>query len=109
GECPYPFCFFSSKGLDRSPLLNTLLCNFARQNLPATPDSGWERYDLEIVGSPWTHSTLTTASEYLDEGKIFLRCRLKAKWSALAIIVFSLLLGVELLLINHLAQSVPWL
>ena len=108
-EVPEQLCFWSRNGVDRYAFLKTILRNFARQNVQTTPDSGWDQHDVEIVRSPWTHSSLTTASEYLAEGKIFLRCRLRAKWSVVAIIVFALLLGIEFLLIKHLVQLQPWL
>jgi len=108
-EAPEQLCFWSRNGVDRYAFLKTILANFACQNVQTTPDSGWDRHDMEIVSSPWTRSSLTTASEYLAEGRIFLRCRFKAKWSLPAIVVFALLLGIEFLLIKHFAQLQPWL
>jgi glycosyltransferase involved in cell wall biosynthesis len=106
---PVQLCFWSCKGVDRYAFLKTIVRKFTQQNLLTTPDSGWDPHDLEMVRSPWTHSSLTTASEYLEEGRIFLRCRLAAKWSVLSIVAFSILLVIELLLISDFAESEPWL
>jgi len=109
GETPEQLCFWSRNGVDRFTFLKTVLRNFGRQNVPTLLDSGWDRHDVQIIRSPWTHCNLLTASEYLEEGKIFLRCRLRATWSGLAIIVFVLLVGIELAVINHFARADPWI
>ena len=107
-EATQQLCFWSRNGVDRYAFLKTIFHGLARQNVQVTPDSGWDRYDVEIIASPWADSSLTTASEYLEEGRIFLRCRLRVKWSILAITLFALLSGIEFLLINHFAKIQPW-
>ena len=107
-QAPEQLCFWSPNGVDRYALLKSILNSFAQQNVHTTLDSGWDNHDVEIVGSRWALSSLTTASEYLSERRIFLRCRLKAKWSAPATILFALLFGIELLLISHFVEVQPW-
>jgi hypothetical protein len=108
-EAPEQLCFWSATGLDRYSFLKAILAGLKRQRIQTALDSGWDNYDVEIVNSPWTKFTLTTASEYLAQGKVFHRCRLRVTWSAPAMIAFALLAVADLLLIREFARSQPWI
>jgi hypothetical protein len=108
GGNPPQLCFWSENGTDRYGFLKSVLADLSQNNVPIDLDSGWENHDLEILKSPWTRSTLITASEYVAEGKIFLRCRLRARWSALALTFFLLVCLAELLIIRQFATVQPW-
>jgi O-antigen biosynthesis protein len=101
-------CFWSHHGKDRFAFLRTIIADLDRRRLQSSLDSGWKNHDVEILQSPWTRSTLVTASEYLSEGKIFLRCRLTAKWSVFAKVIFFLLILLEVILIYHFSENLPW-
>ena len=101
-------CFWSKNGTDRFSFLQAILAGLNRRRIATSLDSGWENYDVQILQSPWAKSTLITASEYLAQGKIFLRCRLVSRWSALGVTAFLLLALLASLLIEQFAKELPW-
>jgi hypothetical protein len=101
-------CFWSRHGVDRFAFLTGILDGFRRLGWQTQLDSGWDNHDVEIVKSRWTQLLLTTASEQVSGGRIFLRCRLEAKWSLLGRILFGSTVVAELLLIDKLVAAHPW-
>ncbi len=101
-------CFWSRDGKDRYSFLNTIATVLARHHIQPDLDSGWKTHDLQILQSPWTSLTLTTASEYLAESTIFLRCRLIARWSAFAKTIFATVLVLEVIVLVHFSAVQPW-
>jgi hypothetical protein len=68
----------------------------------------WGEYDLEILGSRWGYLQLTTVVEDSPRGGFQLRCRLRARWSLQAKIVFWSLCGFELLVLGVMSRGKPW-
>src|SRR5262249_18460339 len=63
----------------------------------------------EVYGSRWCNLQITTVSEDHAIGKQMLRCRLRAKWSLQAKVVFWALCGFELLVLGFVRAKIPWL
>lgn len=101
--------YWNDRGIDRLDFLNIILERLDQRGWPTKADSGWNNYDIEIYGSAWSHLQLRTVSEILGQGKQLLRCRLKPVWSLFAKVIFWASLGVQLLVIGLLGESLWWL
>jgi glycosyltransferase involved in cell wall biosynthesis len=108
-EPPSQIAFWSKNGVDRFAFLDRIVSKLKAAHWDATLDSGWLAHDLELAASRWTQSTLTTVNEYLAGNKIFLRCRLLAKWSGLAKILFAMGGVAIAFLLFQFAHLQPWL
>jgi O-antigen biosynthesis protein len=61
-------------------------------------DMGWSEYDLEIVGDHWSRLQILTAAEMFQDNKLFIRCRLRPRWSLSARLSLAITLAMELFL-----------
>jgi len=86
-----------------------MLRRLDHQGWPNKSDVGWSEYDVEVYGSRWCNLQITTVSEEHAIGKQMLRCRLRAKWSLQAKVVFWALCGFELLVLGFARTKIPWL
>jgi hypothetical protein len=86
-----------------------MLRRLDHQGWPNKSDIGWSEYDVEVYGSRWCAVQITTVSEDHAIGKQMLRCRLRAKWSLQAKVVFWSLCGLELLILGFVRTKIPWL
>ncbi|HXG47854.1 MAG TPA: glycosyltransferase, partial [Methylomirabilota bacterium] len=103
-------CYYWAEGpLDRLAFLDRLLARLDAEGWPSKADSGWSHCDVEIHGDRWSHVQLTTATEDLAGSKRLFRCRLRTKWSLLAIAFTGATLSLELVVIGLLAGRFPWL
>ncbi|MDB6067810.1 MAG: putative glycosyltransferase [Pedosphaera sp.] len=102
-------CFWSRNGVDRYAFLSRMLSNLETWNWQTKLDSGWDDHDIEILRTRWAYLSLTTVNEYLAQGRIFLRCRLRAHWSGFAKILFIAALISELLVIAFVSNLQPWI
>ncbi len=102
-------CFWSLNGLDRMAFLGRILDRIGQLNWEKHLDTGWDNHDVEIVKSRWSQLRLTTVGEHVSGGRIFLRCRLEARWSLLAKMTFFAAFALQLLLIDQLADIQPWI
>jgi hypothetical protein len=71
-------------------------------------DTGWCRYDVEVLGNRWARIQITTVSEYYAKGQKLFRCRLRGLWSLPAKLFFWSAVGLELLLIGLFVDEQPW-
>ena len=71
-------------------------------------DSGWSAYDAEILRNRWSRLHLTTACEHLGNGRMFHRCRVEARWTLAATILFLGSLIAKGLAIVHFRSVQPW-
>jgi GT2 family glycosyltransferase len=67
------------------------------------PDTGWNDFDLEMIGDHWSRLQLTTAAEVHSDGTKVFRCRLRKRWSLLARLSLGLGIALEFLLSGLLA------
>jgi O-antigen biosynthesis protein len=91
---------------DRIKFIERVLARLDQRGWPNKPDSGWNKCDFEVYGSRWAKLLVTTAAEYHPGGKELLRCRLEARWSFLARVLFTTLAGSELVVIGAVRN--PW-
>jgi O-antigen biosynthesis protein len=101
--------FWSKNGVDRYAFLKTVLQKVEKQNYGIKLDNGWNSYDAEICTNRWAWLRLTTVSEELGNGKIFLRCRLQSGWSLLAKASFGIFSIALLFIVAWLAAIQHWI
>ena len=103
--------YLASQDLGRTEFVTAILARLDRKGWPNKADTGWNEYDLEVLGSRWAHLRLATAAEDYAKGKRLLHCRLRAGWSLQGKLVFWGGLAVELLFVGLLAGWFPavWL
>lgn len=101
--------YWSERPLDRLDFVRSILERLDQQGWTSKTDTGWNDYDVEILGNRWSRLQLSTVSEELPGGKRLFRCRLTTAWSLGAVLFFWGLLAVELLAIGSLAPREPWL
>jgi len=89
--------------------VTAMLRRLDQQGWPNKSDIGWSEYDVEVYGSRWCNLQITSVSEEHAIGKQMLRCRLRAKWSLQAKVVFWALAGFELLVLGFVRTKIPWL
>jgi hypothetical protein len=101
--------YWAEPPIDRLAFVAAMLRRLDQQGWPNKSDIGWSEYDLEVYGSRWCNLQITTVSEDHAVGKQMLRCRLRAKWSLQAKVVFWSLCGFELLVLGFARARIPWL
>jgi GT2 family glycosyltransferase len=100
--------YWAQQRMDRLDFVAAILRRLNEKGWAARSDVGWSEYDLEIQGSRWSRLELTTVAEDHPENRQTIRCRLRARWSLAARIVFGSLLGFELLIIGLMDSWWPW-
>ncbi|MDE3066722.1 MAG: glycosyltransferase [Verrucomicrobiota bacterium] len=108
-DAPGFLCYWAQGGVERYHLLRGIQEGLERCACAFEPDTGWEGYDLEITGNPWSRLRLTTVTEELELGRKNFRCRLETFWSFQVKWLFAALVVVEALAIAALAEQLPWL
>ncbi|MDX1951939.1 MAG: glycosyltransferase [Verrucomicrobiota bacterium] len=101
--------FWNDRGVDRLDFLSMVVERLDHRGWQNKVDTGWNRFDVEVYGSAWTHVQLTTVSEALGQGKQLLRCRLKPAWTLFARVTFLAILAAELLVIGVAGEHLWWL
>jgi len=108
-----PVCFdqllyWSEQGVDRMTFLSRVLSRLDERGWQNKPDSGWNRFDVEIYGSRWARLELLTATEYHSGGRQLLRCRLSAAWSFVSRALFLTVTSTLLIVIGALGKWWLW-
>lgn len=101
--------YWNERGMERPAFIATVRRRLDQRNWPYRPDTGWDSFDLEILGSRWSRLDLMTAGEIHGEGRRLFRCRYVARWSPLAHAVFWSAAAFEVLLVGLLGPFVPLL
>jgi len=101
--------YWSSEPVNRLALVADILRHLDQQGWPNKSDIGWCDYDVEIYGSRWSTVQVTTVEEEHPGKRRLIRCRLRARWSLAAKVVFGLLAGLDLLVLGLGARRFPWL
>jgi glycosyltransferase involved in cell wall biosynthesis len=92
--------YWSDTAMDRVDFVRRILQRLDREGWESKPDTGWNDFDIEILGSRWAHLQLATVAEPHAQGKQRVRCRLRAGWSLSAKVVLCLMLGFDLVVIG---------
>lgn len=101
--------YWSAVPLDRLRYVSDILRRLDQQGWLFKSDIGWSDYDVEIYGNHWSQLQLATVAEDHAQGRHLIRCRLQARWSLQAKVVFWGLAGLELLVLGLLGGRWPWL
>jgi hypothetical protein len=102
-------CYWSEEGFDRLKWIRAILDGLENHQWPHRPDVGWNEFDAEVYGSRWSTLRLVTAGEDHPKGKTLLCCRLMARWSLQARVVFWSLCAAEFLVLGLFGSSAKWL
>jgi hypothetical protein len=108
-ERPETTDYLSSGAVDRVELLQALTNRLRKNDWNLRMDSGWSDHDLEVPAHPLVRLRLTTVSEDLHQGRRNLRCRIEGLWSLPAKLTFWSATLICLLLVERLAQLIPWI
>ena len=100
--------YWSNGSVDRYGFLRALFCRLEQDKWQIRTDTGWSDYDVEILEATWSKLRLLTASEYLDQGRVCVRCRLQTRWSLRAQVMFWSLAAAETLMAGLLGTTFPW-
>jgi glycosyltransferase involved in cell wall biosynthesis len=100
--------YWNDRSLDRTDFLSAIIERLDQNGWQHKVDVGWNEYDVQISGSPWSVLQLMTVSEALGHGKQLLRCRLRPSWTLFAKAIFWSMLGAELLVIGFLGRESSW-
>ena len=101
--------YWSDGAVDRYTFLKQILMRLQAAQWQTKLDTGYNAYDVEIVGSNWACLRLTTVSEELDQGRRIFRCRLTSRWTFRAQAALWLSTAGVLGVIGILARVEPWL
>jgi GT2 family glycosyltransferase len=92
--------YWAERRLERVEFVARVIQELDAQGWPHRSDIGWSEFDVEIYGNRWSQVQLTTVSEDHPRGRQLIRCRLRARWSLQAKVVFWSLLGLDLLVMG---------
>ena len=101
--------YWSPKPLERLVYVDEILRRLEQQGWIFKSDIGWSDYDVEIFGSRWNQLQLATVAEDHAQGRHLVRCRLRARWSLQAKVLFWVLAGFELLILGVIGRWSHWL
>ncbi|MGN6643997.1 MAG: glycosyltransferase family 2 protein, partial [Verrucomicrobiota bacterium] len=95
--------------MDRLAFVSSILQRLDSKAWPNRSDIGWSDYDVEIYGSRWSHLQLTTVAEDHPGGRQMIRCRLRPTASLSSRVLFSVVIGCQLLIIGWIWKPWAWL
>jgi hypothetical protein len=99
--------YWSPASVDRLEFVRRILERLDRDGWETKPDTGWSDFDVEILGSRWSHLQLATVAEPHPGGKQLIRCRLRAEWSLLARVALLSMFCFELAVIGFVWERLP--
>lgn len=100
--------YWNERGLERVEFLRLLLERLDDHGWQNKADAGWNRYDVQVYGSPWSLVQLITVNEAIGHGKYLLRCRVMPGGTLFAKAFFFVMLAAELILIGFLGRTYWW-
>lgn len=101
--------YWAPPELDRTDFVRRVIDRLGRLGWQQRPDTGWNRFDLEIYGGRWAKLHLTTVSEYTGDGHHTLRCRLRPALTLPARLSLASCLGAVVLIIGLAGSEHVWL
>jgi len=100
--------YWSESRLDRVELVARILRELDQRSWPNRSDIGWSEFDVEVYGNRWSAVQLTTAAEDHPRGRQLIRCRLRARWSLQATVVFWLAVALEAMVVGFFGGWLHW-
>lgn len=101
--------YWAERRVERVEFVKRIIEALDRRGWPNRSDIGWSEFDVEIYGNRWSNLQLITAAEDHPRGRQLIRCRLRARWSLQAKVVFWSLLGIEALVVGYFGGWLKWL
>jgi GT2 family glycosyltransferase len=101
--------YWTDRRVERAAFVARVIEELNRRGWPNRADIGWSEFDVEIYGSRWAHLQLTTAAEDHPRGRQLIRCRLRARPSLFARVLFWSALGLEALVTGVVGGWPYWL
>jgi len=93
--------YWADQRLERVQFVTRILRELDQRNWPNRSDIGWSEFDVEVYGNRWSAVQLITAAEDHPRGRQLIRCRLRARWSLHAQVVFWLLTALEAIVVGY--------
>jgi len=100
--------YWAERRVERVGFVARIIAELDRRGWPNRSDIGWSEFDVEIYGNRWSALQLTTVSEDHPRDRQLLRCRLRARWSLQAHVVFWSLVGLEVLVVGFFGGWQKW-
>lgn len=82
--------YWSERRLERVEFVARVLRELDQHHWPNRSDIGWSEFDVEVYGNRWSAVQLVTAAEDHPKARQLIRCRLRARWTLHARVVFWL-------------------
>jgi GT2 family glycosyltransferase len=92
--------YWAEQRIERLQLVARILRELDQRNWPNRSDIGWSEFDVEVYGNRWSAVQLVTVAEDHPRGRQLIRCRLHARWSLHARVVFWLLTALEAIVVG---------
>jgi glycosyltransferase involved in cell wall biosynthesis len=83
--------YWTQDGLDRTDLLRAAATSLADERWGVAYDSGWEKWDLELHGQPWSYVRVRSAQEDHGGGKRLFRVAVRLRPSPAAEVTGALM------------------
>jgi hypothetical protein len=93
-------CYWAERRLERVEFVARVLRELDQRTWPNRSDIGWSEFDVEVYGNRWSAVQLVTAAEDHPRGRQLIRCRLRARWSLHAQVVFWLLVALTAIVVG---------
>ncbi|MCF7707538.1 MAG: glycosyltransferase [Verrucomicrobia bacterium] len=100
--------YWDEAGIGRLAFLAEIISGLEQENWEFRNDQGWNRYDVEIIGSRWCRLRLLTVAEVYEGGRMMIKCRLKPFMSFASKIVLTGVMVTALLLLQFGTYPVVW-
>jgi O-antigen biosynthesis protein len=107
-DIPDEIIFWSDGHGDRFRFLQTVQEMATAQKWPVRLDTGWTRFDMEILASAWNRARLVTVTEELGQGRCTIRCRLDLVRSARMKLALLALTVITAGIIASFREALPW-
>ena len=101
--------YWAERRLERIEFVARVIRELDQRGWANRSDIGWSEFDVEVYGNRWSAVQLITAAEDHPRGRQLLRCRLRARWSLHARVVFWLLVALESIVVGYFGGWLKWL